>query len=196
MAADAVQATLQRAWNILNELQVPAALMGGLALAQWGRVRSTQDVDLLIALDSVRPNAVLARLAAAGYRSKGRTPLVRLEDAEFIQLLYEPPEAFVDIQIDLLLADSPFHRQAIARRVALPVDALGFELFVVSCEDLIVLKLIAGRILDRVDVGDLLKANRQTIDLGYLMGWVHQFHVERALGEAWGDVFPSERPPT
>ena len=98
MAAEAIEATLKRAWNILNDSKVPAALMGGLALAQWGRIRVTQDVDVLIELDDVRESAVLARLAAAGYRSKGRIPIVRLPDAVFIQLLYEPPNSCVDIQ--------------------------------------------------------------------------------------------------
>jgi hypothetical protein len=195
MPAEPVMATLRQTWSLLEELKVTAALMGGIAMAQWGRLRYTQDVDLLIATADVRLQTLLARLSAAGYRSKGRVPLVRLEDAEFIQLLYEPPHSFVEVQIDLLLADSPFHRQALARRVALPLEALGFEAFVVSCEDLIVLKLLAGRILDRVDVADLLKANRKTLDPGYLMGWIHNFHLEGSLADAWGDAFPSEQPP-
>lgn len=191
----AVVATLRTAWDILADLRVPAALMGGLALAHWGHVRSTQDVDLLIALTGVRPHTLLARLAAAGYRSKGRAPLIRLENTEFIQLLYEPPQQCYDVQIDLLLADSPFHRDAIARRVALPTSALGFEFDVVSCEDLIVLKLIAGRILDRDDVAELLKANRDAIELGYLTGWVHKLGYERGFRDAWNDAFPGDTSP-
>jgi hypothetical protein len=78
-----------------------------------------------------------------------------IRHAEFIQLTYEPPDAFVEVQIDLLFADSPFHRQALQRRVKLPAESLGIEMAVVSCEDLIILKLLAGRILDRVDVAPL-----------------------------------------
>jgi hypothetical protein len=65
----------------------------------------------------------------------------------------------------------------------------------VSCEDLIVLKLIAGRILDRVDAAELLKANRESLDLGYLAGWAQKLHAEEALALAWSDVFPGEAPP-
>jgi len=54
MPAEAVVATLRQAWTLLTDLHMPAALMGGLALANWGRIRSTQDVDLLIALTEVR----------------------------------------------------------------------------------------------------------------------------------------------
>jgi hypothetical protein len=95
-----------------------------------------------------------------------------------------------------LLADSPFHRQAVQRRVPLPATALGFALDVVSCEDLIVPKLIAWRILDRVDVSELLKANRSALDLGYLAGWVRTLKLEQALADAWGDAFPGSKPPS
>src|SRR5262245_14836989 len=93
MPADEVVATVREAWGVLKERNVPAALMGGLALTHWGHVRSTQDVDLLIALVGVRTHSLLARLAASGFRSKRGIPLIRLEDADFIQLWYTPPNA-------------------------------------------------------------------------------------------------------
>jgi hypothetical protein len=195
MPAEEVVATLRRTWEILGELHVPSALMGGLALAHWGHVRSTQDVDLLIALGGARPERLLARLSAAGYRSKRVNPLVRLDDAAFVQLFYEPPAAVLEIQIDLLLAESDFHRQAVDRRVVVPSSELGFQFDVVSCEDLILLKLLAGRILDRHDASELLKANRDTLDMGHLRHWVHRLHLEREFVDAWSNVFPGTVPP-
>lgn len=195
MPADEVVATLRLTWNILAELRVPSALIGGMALAHWNYIRSTQDVDLLIALGGFRPQVLLGKLSAAGYRSKGRNPLIRLDDAEFIQLLYQPPGAVLDIQIDLLLADSPFHRQAVDRRVTLSDAVLGFQVDVVSCEDLLILKLMAGRIRDRLDAGELLKANREKLDLPYLCDWVRQRRLVQAFREAWNDVYPSEQAP-
>lgn len=195
MPADEVVATLRQAWNILHELRVPAALLGGLALAHWGHIRSTQDVDLLIALSGARPEALLSRLSAAGCCSKRPNPIVRLDDAAFIQLIYQPPRAVLEIQIDLLLAESVFHRQAVDRRVTLPGSELGFDVDVVSCEDLIILKLLAGRILDRLDVAELLKVNRDSLDLAYITGWAGKLHAERALADAWSDAFPGTFPP-
>jgi hypothetical protein len=195
MPADEVVATLRQAWAILEELQVPAALMGGPALAHWGHVRTTQDVDLLIALSGVRVHSLLSALSAAGFRSKGRHPLIRLEDVEFLQLLYQPPDTVLEIQIDLLLADTPFHRQAVERRVTLPVSALGFQLDVVSCEDLIVLKLLAWRILDRADVAELVTLNRTKLDFGHLLAWVRAHKLEQRFAQAWGDAFPGEPAP-
>jgi hypothetical protein len=99
------------------------------------------------------------------------------------------------VRLDLLFATTPFHEQALARRVALPESELGFKVFVVSCEDLIIFKLIAGRILDRVDVSELLKANRDVLSFSYLVDWVHKLRLQRAFSDAWNDVFPDEPVP-
>ena len=47
MPAEAVVATLRRAWDVLGELHIPSALMGGLALTHWGYIRATQDLSLI-----------------------------------------------------------------------------------------------------------------------------------------------------
>jgi predicted nucleotidyltransferase len=79
--------------------------------------------------------------------------------------------------------------------VPLPDSALGFLIDVVSCEDLIVLKLLAWRILDRVDVAELLKANRSALDFAYLGAWIRDRKLEQRFAEAWNDAFPGEPSP-
>ena len=78
----------------------------------------------------------------------------------------------------------------------MPDSVLGFLIDVVSCEDLIVLKLLACRILDRVDVAELLKANRDTLDFPYLARWVGQLRLQRAYADAWSDAFPDTSTPS
>ena len=191
MPPEVVLNTLRLAWTTLQSLGVPMALVGGLAMTAWKRPRFTKDVDLLLAIPEPEAKSAVQQLVAKGFQSKRAAGMIRLPDGtRFVQLLYASPGAVLEIQLDLILATSEFHRQAIARRVALPEAELGFAIDVVSCEDLIVLKLIAGRILDRVDAGELLKANRESLDLNYLNGWVRRLHLHRAFAEAWGDVFP------
>jgi hypothetical protein len=194
MPPEAVLETLRLAWTTLQSLHIPAAVVGGLAMTTWKRARFTKDVDLLIALPEAEAKAVFRQLSAVGFRAKGREALIRLPDGtRFLQLVHD--DALLDIQVDLLLANTPFHLQAIERRIALPESELGFAVDVVSCEDLIVLKLLAGRILDRADAAELLRLNRDTLDLPYLTGWVRQLRLQRAFAEAWGDAFPHEAPP-
>ena len=196
MPPEAVLAALRQAWTALQPLQVPIALLGGLAMGAWKRPRFTKDVDLLIAIGDSNSKLALRLLKAAGFRTNRPDPVIRVAENRFMQLRYEPPGALLDVQLDLLFATTHFHEQALARRAALPESELGFAVDVVSCEDLIVLKLIAGRILDRVDVAELLKANRNQLDMNYLAGWVRALHVERMFGEAWTDAFPRSTPPT
>jgi hypothetical protein len=184
MPAEPVVEALLQVWAILEELQIPSAVMGGLSLAAWNRVRSTHDVDVLIGLAGVRPQVLLSRLYMAGFRAKGRQAIIRLEDAEFIQLVYDPPGAIHPIQVDLLIADTEFQRQSLGRRISVDERDFGRQMAVLSCEDLIVMKLKAGRMIDLVDAAALLHENRGTIDMDYLTRWVAELGVQRRFDEA------------
>lgn len=53
-------------------------------------------------------------------------------------------------------------------------------------------KLLAGRILDRVDAAALLRANRSLLDFDYLMRWSGRLSLTAVLAEVWNDAFPTE----
>jgi len=95
----------------------------------------------------------------------------------------------------LLFADSVYQQQALTRRVATHVPGLDIEIAVLSCEDLILHKLLAGRILDRADVVALLRANRATLEFVYLLGWIGQLGLTAELEEVWQEAFPGEEQP-
>jgi hypothetical protein len=171
------------------------AVIGGMALSAWKHPRATRDIDILIGIEDTDIDRVLEVLRLAGVRAKRHPPIVTLGDSELIQLLYEPPDAYVDLQIDLLLAKSEHLRNALARRVPLTLPGLGIEVAVVACEDLILLKLAAGRIIDRADAIALLKANRRSLDIDYLSGSAAKLGLSPDLAEVWQQAFPGERAP-
>jgi hypothetical protein len=195
MAGNAVLKTLRHVWVTLEALRCPMALMGGLAVSAWKHVRNTQDVDLLIDAESCGVDALVKQLQQAGVRLKHRTPVLDLGAVRIIQTLYEPPDVFMDLQVDLLLAESEYHRQAVARRVPAQLDDLDLQLFVLSCEDLLIHKLIAGRIIDRADAAALLRKHRPTLDLAYLTRWLSHYELGAAWAEIWKEAFPGEVPP-
>lgn len=117
-------------------------------------------------------------------------PLLGLGTEHILQLLYEPPGAFTDLQIDLLLAESDYHREALSRRVPMRLPELDMAVLVLSCEDLIIHKLIAGRIIDKADVVALLRANKEGLDLDYLWKWVQELALEQDWSMVWGEAFP------
>jgi hypothetical protein len=188
MVAKPVAATLERALEALSESQTRTAVMGGFAVAIWGHPRSTRDIDLLVDIPAHEREKVIGQLAARGFRAKRDSAIVQVEGGELLQLLYAPPDAFLDIQADLFLAETEFQRSALSRRVAMPAASLSENVFVVTCEDLIVFKLLAGRILDRVDAVMLLKSNRVNLDMTYLALWINKLNLQSEWREIERDA--------
>jgi hypothetical protein len=168
MAGEVVRALLNHVWSTLEPLGYPCALMGGAALAVWHHPRATRDIDLLIGVESDNIDRVIKQLAAANCRPKNKPPLITLGSLHFAQFLYTPPGEFYDAQFDLWLADSELQKSAIARRVRRDIMGVSCPVYVLNCDDLILFKLAAGRMIDRADSAILLRENRVAIDLGTL----------------------------
>jgi len=194
MVADALLRSLKHVWTTLEPLGMPMAITGGIALASWEHVRATQDVDILIAIGDTNVTAMLDRLRKAHIRPKHTPALRSLGQIDLLQLLYEPPGTFLDLQIDLLIARSAYHEQALERCVTTRLDDLGLEVAVVACEDLILLKLLAGRIIDRADAAAILRTNHSSLDLTYLAHWVGKLDLAQSLTEIWREALPDETP--
>ncbi len=192
MAGETVREVLNHVWSALNSLGHPCALIGGIALAVWSHPRATRDVDLLIGVDSTGIEPVIERLRACGCRPKKLPPLITVGTHHFVQFLYTPPGEFYEVQFDLLLAESDFQKSAISRRVEREVAGVDRPIDVLNCDDLILFKLLAGRMIDHADAAMLLRENREVIDFDYLLSWVTHLHLETELNQSWGEAYPGE----
>lgn len=195
MAGELLLATLRHVWATLAPLRVEMALMGGLAVAAWKHLRNTRDVDFLIGLKSTDEPELVQRLAAAGLKPLRQPPTLVVGESRIMQLSYEPPNSFMDIRVDLFFAESEYHQSALARRVPMVLPGIPEPVSILSCEDLILFKLVAGRIIDRADCAYLLRFNRPSIDLAYLRQWAARLGLEPELAEVWAEAFPGEAPP-
>ncbi len=192
MPVEVVLNTLRHVWLTLKPLNVPVAVVGGIALATWKHVRATRDVDLLLGVEEKELSRVLQSLLDAKLRPKRDLSVTDLGQLGIIQLLYEAPETFMDLQVDLLLAKSDYHRNALERRVSVQLADLDIEIAVLTCEDLILHKLLAGRIIDRADAAALLRANRESLEFDYLLQWSGGLALGKELAEVWNEAFPDE----
>jgi hypothetical protein len=195
VVANAVLESLARAWAALAPLNVPTAIMGGIAVAFWDRIRATRDVDLLVGADFGADERIIGALTAAGAVTLHDPPVIALDPCRLIQFAYSPPDSFIDIRIDVLLADSPYHQAALARRVPAKISGLDHEISVLSAEDLIIHKLLAGRMIDRADAAGVLRINRAQIDLSYLKKWIVDLGLSQRWSEIWDEAFPGEPVP-
>lgn len=193
MSGNVVLETLRHAWQTLEPIHAPMAVMGGLALAAWQHVRATQDVDLLVGTEHEKISEVLRPMVSAGFRAKNSPPTKTLGDIQLIQFLYQPSAILVDIQVALIIVESAYHRTALSRCLATRLPGLDTEIRVLACEDLILHKLLAGRIVDRADVVALLLANRAALDTAYLIQWSGRLGLNEDLAEAWDTAFHGER---
>jgi hypothetical protein len=195
MAAKAALTTLDHAWSALVPLGYPLAVMGGISLAAWNYVRATRDIDLLIALDRTQVDLILKALAARGCRPKQSPAITVVGEHCFVQLLFTPPGEFYDVQLNLLLAESELQKSALARRVRRNVPGISHPVDVLNCDDLILLKLVGGRLIDRADAAALLRENRDAIDLGYLLSWIARLDLTTDFAEIWHEALPGEDVP-
>jgi hypothetical protein len=192
VATETALATLDHVWRALAPLGHPMAVMGGISLAAWNHVRATRDVDLLIAVDRSAIDSVLNELGGHGCRPKKSPPILAVGEHHFVQLLYTPPGELYDVQLDLLLAESELQKSALARRVRRVVPGISRPIDVLHCDDLILFKLVAGRVIDRADAAMLLRENRDAIDVGYLDTWVSRLGLATEFAEAWREAYPDE----
>lgn len=189
MAAELLIQALEHTRAVLEPRHVPYAVMGGFALAAWNQPRSTLDLDLLIAIPETELPGLLESLQASGLKPKRDPPVIEVGEQRFAQFLYTAPGTFVDVQVDFLLAVTAFQHSAMCRRVVMDLPN-HTRTHVVAVEDLILFKLIAGRIIDLVDAARLLRANRHELDAAYLQSWVDRLSLRTVFEEVWTQAFP------
>ena len=135
-------------------------------------IRATEDVDLSIKVRRVELAALVDKFLTDGWQ-------VEQSWKNFEQLRLRHPHL---AQVDCLLAGTEFEESAIKR--ADTVDVAGHELRVLRPEDLIVMKLIAGRARDYDAVGAIINDLGEQLDTGYITGWLEQFEI----GSRWAQA--------
>jgi hypothetical protein len=196
MLGDAVMAALTLASSTLRERGVPLAVMGGVAVSIWKHARATKDVDLLVGIQPNEITGLLKPLVAAGIHPKRLPPVVAINEVHIAQFICQPTEALLDVRVDLLFAESEFQKQALARAVPSELLPPNEQVRVLACEDLVLFKLLAGRMIDRADAAYLLRENRARLDLLHLQHWIGHFGLQAEYDEAWQAAFPGEELPS
>lgn len=183
MMAKSIMLALDHVWRALTPLDIPMAVIGGISLAAWEYPRFTLDVDLLISVGPSNHKQLLDALNKHEIRPKTAAGIIRLDMVDLMQFEYTPPESFASIQIDLLFARSDYHQEALKRIVPANLPDSKETVNVLSCEDLILLKLMAGRLRDRADAVAIVQVNNDRLDATYLESWVKELRLEKEWAE-------------
>ncbi len=160
------------------------ALIGAAARNAWAPPRATTDVDLSLAASASAIAALDSPLQSLGYvrvRQQQVDPSDPLPDIIVFRAPRQP-------QLDVLMAKTPFEREALAR--AVPCQIAGEAVPVATPEDLIVYKLIADRERDRDDIRAVVRTQSRagrSVDWAYVETWAARWGISDRAARARRD---------
>jgi len=155
---------------VLEANDVAYALAGGMAANLYrSEVRATEDIDLSIKVRALQIEELSEAFRAAGWKVE--------PTSKACEQLRLSREGFP--RVDCLVAATDLEASAIAR--ASTVSVGGRPLRVLRPEDLLVLKLIAGRARDYDAAGNIINELGSQLDAAYITGWLDQF----GMAERW-----------
>jgi len=138
---------------LVRREQVPATIIGGVAASLVGRPRMTKDVDLLVHMDDQNWAGFLQAAERAGFAPRARDPLEFAQQTRVLLLRHQAS----GIDIDVILGATSFENEVIQRSTVAQLHGLSIPL--PTPEDLIVLKWLAHRDQDVLDVHGILDAH-------------------------------------
>jgi hypothetical protein len=165
-------------------------VIGGLAVALLGRPRVTRDVDALILLAEDLWPALIESGARFGFLPRQSDTLAFAHEARVLLLRHHP----TGIDVDVALGSLPFEEEAVAR--AKKVRVAGVSVPLPTPEDLVIMKAIAHRERDLLDIEGLLAAHPK-IDAQRIRKWVQTFADTLEAPELYEDLerrLPPEPP--
>jgi hypothetical protein len=139
--------------RVLNGAGVPFYVFGAQAVAAAGVPRFTDDIDITVRVDRDSVPSLIASLESAGFslRDVGDTATF-IAQTRVIPMMH----AASNTPIDVVLAGPGLEEEILGRVTMRRLD--GVPIPFIATNDLIALKLLAGREKDLEDVRSLLRA--------------------------------------
>jgi hypothetical protein len=164
-----------------QDQQTPALVIGGLAVSLMARPRVTRDIDGLVLLPESRWAAFLKASGKYGFVPRESDTLAFAQTARVLLLRHQAS----GIDIDIILGSLPFEEEAVARRTMVSVG--GTMVPLPTAEDLIIMKAVAHRDQDLLDIDALLAAFPR-LDYDRLRMWVRAFADALETPEFYDDL--------
>ena len=163
----------RRALRDLSDAFDPAgiswAVTGAVAANQYrDQVRTTIDLDVILALPEQNVNGVAGLLQKHGWKT-----------LEVIDNLLIRAEHSNEGRLDVLVSQTAYEKLAISRSDTASLDEER-TYKTLAVEDVLILKLIAGRYLDNADVQSIL-VTRPELDWNYMEKWLGEFGLNDRL---------------
>ena len=180
-----LQPLLESLIEFFEKRRVDYMVMGGIAVRFWGIPRPTYDLDFTLAVEEDAIPQLCQRLREEGFSvltAHEEGFVDRLEGMRKFGVMHYAEGK--EVAVDLFLVTTQYQQAAFGRRVQAKISTRSAWL--ISPEDLILHKLIAGRDRDLSDITDILWMSPE-VDTVYLREWAASLGVsdqlERRLAE-------------
>jgi hypothetical protein len=155
-------------------------VFGAQAVLIWGRPRLTTDVDVTVRLGHVGTDVLVSALEEDGFDLRIRATPEFVWQARVLPLVHQPS----GFALDVVLAGPGLEDDFLLRAVV--VDVGGTPIPVISPEDLVVTKVLAGRSKDIDDIRGVLAERGDRLDIPQVRATLRM--LEGALGQS--DLLP------
>jgi hypothetical protein len=163
------RSALAALFKALKNIDRPAMLIGGLAVIARGVPRLTIDIDAVIHAEGLDIDRLWKVLRDSELEPRvGDAAEIATE--RMVLLLQHLPSR---VTVDLSLGWMVFEREAIRRATTVDLDGVPFP--VATPEDLVVLKAVAWRDVDRLDITELVVRHHGEMDFARMRRTLTQF---------------------
>jgi predicted nucleotidyltransferase len=152
----------------LEEEEIPACVIGGLAVERWGEPRLTQDVDLTILAPYGDEDPIIDKCLKKFVPRNADARKFALDHRVLLLT------ASNGVELDLALGGSGFETGSIERSTPYEFDA-GYVMRTCSAEDLIIHKAVAGRPRDHDDIEGVIHRHWRALDVEHIRRWLAVF---------------------
>lgn len=167
--------------NALQSERVVYAVTGSIASSIHGEPLTSLDVGIVVRMTPEQAAGLAKRLGARFYADVDMLRKAAVENS-MANLLDQENGLKFDISV---LDDTLYHRQVLQRRVEMPLPGFNRTFWVVTPEDIILMKLIWRRKTQSQKQWDnalgVVRVKGNTLDWAYLRDWAGQLDVERDL---------------
>ena len=157
--------------KILKKHKIKLVLMGGIATSILAKPRATFDIDGMIETAEEEIKKILPELKKRGFKFDSRQPLKKIQGLPFLSLYFPSYKTYVD----LFIASNEFQKETIKRAKQIKYGRVN--IYMVSPEDLILIKLHSGREKDVEDIRDIVVENKDKLDYLHLKKWAQKLGV-------------------
>lgn len=171
---------LKNTISLLKKEGLDYFVIGGLAVGLLGEPRMTQDIDIILFISKDDMEHFLMSALDAGFKCNKSIALANVRDRGAFKLVWE------NLWVDIIIASTEFEKSALKRTIK--TKLLGKKISIPSPEDFILLKIIAGRDKDMLDIRSVIERHKGKLDGKYLEMWAQKLSDEAEDMRIWNTL--------